>query len=132
MSQFKGYRSLTAYQKSVALALAVFRLTKQFPKEEQFGLTSQIRRSSRSVGANLVEGYRKRMYPKMFLNKLNTCDGECSETLYWLEIVRACEYITHEEFLKHELMLDEIGNLLGGMIKAPEKFAPRTLTPGQK
>jgi four helix bundle protein len=125
MAQFKGYRSLIAYQKSFAMGLAIFKLTKKFPKEEQYGLTSQIRRSSRSVGANLVEGYRKRMYPQMFVSKLNTSDGECSETLYWLEVALACEYITQEEFGKYELILDEVGNLLGSMIKSPEKFAPR-------
>lgn len=125
MAQFKGYRSLIAYQKSFAMGLAIFQLTKKFPKEEQFGLTSQIRRSSRSVAANLVEGYRKRVYPKMFVNKLNTSDGECSETIYWLEVALACEYIPQQEFEKHEAILDEVGALLGSMIKAPEKFAPR-------
>ncbi len=107
------------------MGIAIFKLTKKFPKEELFGLTSQIRRSSRSVGANLVEGYRKRVYPKQFVNKLNTCDGECSETIYWLEVAAACEYITPQEFEKYEALLDEVGCLLGAMIKCPEKFAPR-------
>lgn len=126
MAQIKGYRSLIAYQKSFAMGTAIFHLTKQFPKDEQFELTSQIRRSSRSVGANLVEGYRKRKYPKMFLNKLNTSDGECSETIYWLEVALACEYISQTEFEKYESILDEVGALLGSMIKSPEKFAPRS------
>ena len=124
MAQFKGYRSLIAYQKSFRMAMEIFHLTKKFPPEEQYGLTSQIRRSSRSVSANLAEGYRKRIYPKQFVNKLNTSDGECSETILWLEFALACEYITQEEFEKHELLLDEVGSLLGAMIKAPEKFAP--------
>ncbi len=126
MAQIKGYRSLIAYQKSFAMGTAIFKLTENFPKDEQFELTSQIRRSSRSVGANLVEGYRKRKYPKMFLNKLNTSDGECSETIYWLEVALACEYISQTEFEKYESILDEVGALLGSMIKAPEKFAPRS------
>jgi four helix bundle protein len=126
MAKDKGYRSLIAYQKAFAMGTSIFQLSKKFPKEEQFGLTSQIRRSSRSVGANLVEGYRKRRYPKMFLHKLNTSDGECSETIYWLEVALACEYITRVEFEKHESILDEVGALLGSMIKAPEKFAPRS------
>ncbi len=125
MAQFKGYRSLIAYQKSITMGIEIFKLSKKFPKEEQYGLTSQIRRSSRSVGANLVEGYRKRMYPQMFVNKLNTSDGECSETLYWLEVALSCEYITQQEFGKYESILDEVGNLLGSMIKSPEKFMPR-------
>ena len=126
MAQIKGYRSLIAYQKSFAMGSAIFQLTKKFPKEEQFELTSQMRRSARSVGANLVEGYRKRKYPKMFLSKLKTSDGECSETIYWLEVALSCEYISQSEFDKYESILDEVGRLLGSMIKSPEKFAPRT------
>jgi four helix bundle protein len=126
MATIKGYRSLIAYQKAFAMGTAIFKLTKNFPRDEQYELTSQIRRSSRSVGANLVEGYRKRKYPKMFLSKLNTSDGECSETIYWLEVALACEYISQTEFDKYESILDEVGALLGSMIKSPEKFAPRS------
>ena len=122
MTQNKGYRSLIAYQKSFNLAMAIFRLTKKFPAEERYELTSQIRRSSRSVCANLVEGYRKSMYPKLFMNKLVISDGECSETLLWLEFAVACEYISTEEFTKYELLIEEVGKLLGAMIKTPERF----------
>ena len=102
--------------------MAIFRLTKNFPAEERFELTSQIRRSSRSICANLVEGYRKKIYPKMFTNKLKVSDGECSETLLWLEFAWACGYITQEEHEKFEALVEEVGGLLGTMLKSPEKF----------
>lgn len=105
--------------------MSIFHLTKKFPEEERFGLTSQIRRSSRSICANIVEGYRKRVYPKQFVNKLRTSDGEASETMLWLEFSLACEYITQDEFNKLEPQVEEIGYMLASMIKTPEKFAPR-------
>lgn len=126
MSSIKGYKSLIAYTKAFSFAMSIFRLTKKFPKDEQFGLTSQIRRSSRSIGANIVEAYRKRTYPNHFRNKLSTSDGECSESLFWLEIALACEYITLEEYDKHVVQVDELGRILSGMMKHPEKFLPRT------
>ena len=125
MEQVLGYKALTVYQKSFSFTLSIFYLTKKFPREEQFGLTSQLRRSSRSVCANLVEGYRKRMYPKLFYNKLTISDGEAAETLFWLEVALSCEYITIEEFERHEFLIIEIGKMLGAMMKAPEKFAVR-------
>lgn len=125
MTTIKGYKSLIVYTKSFDLAVQVFKLTKKFPKEEQFGLTSQVRRSSRSVCANIVEGYRKRAYPKEFKRRLSISDGELSETIFWLEMAVACEYISQDECAKFEEKLEEIGRILGSMIKTPEKFAPR-------
>lgn len=125
MNNRNGYKALIIYQKTFHFAMSIFHLTKKFPEEEQYGLTSQIRRSSRSVCANIVEGYRKRVYPKQFVNKLRISDGESSETMLWLEFALACEYITQEEFKAHEKTLDEIGYMLAAMIKSPEKFAPR-------
>lgn len=126
MNNAKGYKSLIVYTKAFAFAMSIFKLTKKFPKEEQFGLSSQIRRSSRSVAANIVEAYRKRCYPNHFKNKLTTSDGECSESVFWLDIALACEYITQEEHDKHELMAEELGRILNSMMKNPEKFLPRT------
>ena len=125
MEQVRGYKALIIFQKSFAFTLSIFHLTKKFPREEQFGLTSQLRRSSRSVCANLVEGYRKRMYPKLFYNKLTISDGEAAETLFWLDVALSCEYITAEEHAKHEYLILEIGKMLGSMMNAPEKFAIR-------
>lgn len=125
MNNRSGYKSLIIYQKTFQFAMSIFHLTKKFPEEERFGLTSQIRRSSRSICANIVEGYRKRVYPKQFVNKLRTSDGEASETMLWLEFSLACEYITQDEFNKLEPQVEEIGYMLASMIKTPEKFAPR-------
>ncbi|HTF06335.1 MAG TPA: four helix bundle protein [Bacteroidia bacterium] len=126
MTAKKGYRSLIVYRKSFDLAMSIFRLSKKFPSEERFGLTSQIRRSSRSTCANVVEAYRKRVYPRHFTNKLTTSDGENSETMLWLEFALACEYITQEEFEKHDALAEEIGLMLASMMRNPEKFKPRT------
>ena len=76
----QGFRDLNVYQKAYQLAMQIFDLSKSFPKEERYALTDQIRRSSRSVAANIAEGYRKRQYPKMFLSKLADADGETAET----------------------------------------------------
>jgi four helix bundle protein len=126
MNGRNGYKSLIIYQKTFQFAMSIFHLTKGFPEEERYGLTSQIRRSSRSVCANIVEGYRKRVYPKQFVNKLRISDGEASETMLWLEFALACEYITQEEFDRLEPQVEEIGYMLASMIKTPEKFRPRS------
>ncbi len=79
------FKKLLAYQKSFELAMFVFEISKSFPKEETYSLTDQIRRSSRSVSANIAEAYRKRIYPKHFISKLTDADGENSETSTWLD-----------------------------------------------
>jgi four helix bundle protein len=76
----RGYRDLKAYQFAFKLAMEIFKRSKGFPEEERYSLTSQIRRSSRSVAANIAEGYRKRQYPSMFLSKIADCDAEAAET----------------------------------------------------
>ncbi|WP_396191285.1 four helix bundle protein [Flavobacterium sp.] len=116
------FQELLAYQKSFALAMKVFRISKSFPKEETYSLTDQIRRSSRSVSANIAEAYRKRDYPKHFHSKLTDSDAENSETQVWLEYSLACEYISKEIF--NELINDsnEVGKLINYMILNPKKF----------
>ena len=78
--ELKGHRDLKVYQLAYKLAMEIFEVSKSFPKEEKYSLTDQIRRSSRSVAANIAEGFRKRQYPKMFLSKLADADGEATET----------------------------------------------------
>ena len=116
------FQDLLAYQKSFALAMKIFRISKSFPKEETYSLTDQIRRSSRSVSANIAEAYRKRDYPKHFHSKLTDSDAENSETQVWLEYSFACDYITKETF--NELLNDsnEVGKLINYMILNPKKF----------
>jgi len=81
----QGFKDLLAYQKAFLQACEIFKITLNFPNEEKYSLTDQIRRSSRSVCANLAESYRKRDYHKHFLLKITDCMGENSETLVWLD-----------------------------------------------
>jgi four helix bundle protein len=94
-----------------------------FPKEERYALTDQIRRSSRSVVANLVEGYRKRQYPKIFLSKLSDADGEAAETQVCLDFAQDCGYLASEQYTTLIRGYEEVGRLLGSMIASPDKFS---------
>jgi len=116
------FKKLLAYQKAFDLAMSIFEISKTFPTEETYSLTDQIRRSSRSVCANISEAYRKRMYPKHFISKLTDADGENSETMTWLDFALACCYISKEDFTKFEKEGSEIGKLINYMINNPEKF----------
>src|ERR1700743_3321548 len=106
-----NYKDLLLYQKSFALAMELFTITKAFPKEECYSLTDQIRRSSRSVNISTVETYRKRRYPNHFISKLTDADMENSETQGWLEFSLACSYITKEIYDKLYIQSNEIGRL---------------------
>jgi len=117
-----GFRNLIAYKKAFALAMDIYKASKSFPKEEQFGLTSQIRNSSRSVCACIGEGYRKRRYPAHFVSKTTDADMENSETQVWFDFALACEFISkknYDDFLERS---EEIGRLLNHMIENPDKY----------
>jgi len=104
------------------LAFDIFELTKAFPENEKYGLVDQIRRSSRGTAAIIAEAYRKRTYPKSFVSKLVEADGEATETQVWLDFAERCGYLSkrkHEELIQRS---EEIGRMLGGMLKHPEKF----------
>jgi len=116
------FRDLKVYQLAYRLAMEIFQVSKRFPKEEKYSLTDQIRRSSRSIVANLAEAYRKRQYPKHFLSKLSDSDSELAETIVWLDFSKDCEYITLAEYQYFIKEYEEVGRLLGGMINKPEKF----------
>lgn len=120
------FKKLLAYQKSFDLAMSIFETSKSFPKEETYSLTDQIRRSSRSVCANISESYRKRRYPKHFISKLTDADAENSETNTWLEFALACDYISSEDFSKFSEEGKEIGKLINYMVNNPEKFGVKT------
>jgi four helix bundle protein len=116
------FQDLLAYQKSFSLAMKIFEITKSFPKEEMYSLTDQIRRSSRSVPANIAEAYIKRVYPKHFHSKSTDSDAENSETQVWLEFALKCNYInenTHNELLNES---NDVGKLINYMILNPQKF----------
>jgi four helix bundle protein len=118
----KSFRDLIVYQKSRQLAKEIFELTTLFPKEEKFSLIDQVRRSSRSVGAQVAEAWAKRRYEKHFISKLTDSDGEQMETQHWLETAFDCGYI--DEKAKTQLIekCREIGRMLGGMMEKSDLF----------
>ena len=120
----KGHRDLKVYQLAFKLAMEVFTQSKSFPQDERYSLTSQIRRSSRSVAANIAEGFRKRQYPSMFVSKLADSDAEATETQVWLDFAVECGYLLAERHKDLVAGYDEIGRMLGSMMASPEKFAP--------
>src|SRR5438045_6989347 len=96
--------------------MEIFRESKHFPPEEKYSLTDQIRRSSRSVAANIAEGYRKKQYPKVFVSKMADADGEATETQVWLAFAQECGYLSPEKETQLIAGYEEVGRMLGGMI----------------
>ena len=121
----QGFKNLVTYQKAFRLATKIFHISKGFPKEEIYSLTGQIRRSSRSVCANLAEGYRKRQYEAHFVSKISDSDMENSETQVWLDFALACEYISQKIYDDLTNKSDEVGRMLNHMIENPEKYRRR-------
>src|SRR5258705_3343160 len=120
-----GHRDLRVFQTSYQLAMEIFHLSKGFPREELYSLTNQVRRSSRSVAANLAEGFRKRRYPNMLVNKLTDCDGEAAETQVWIDFACDCGYLSKDNHDRLTRDYEEVGKMLGGMIAKPGSFTPR-------
>ena len=117
-----GFKTLLAYQKGFELAMEIFHLTKEFPKSEVFGLSSQMIRSSRAVCSAIAESYRKRQYEKHFKSKLSDADSENSETQLWLDFSVACNYISEKKRMELQSKSEEVGKLLNYMINNPDKF----------
>ncbi|MGZ0656233.1 four helix bundle protein [Coraliomargarita sp. W4R53] len=118
----KTAKELTVYQKSYALAMQIFEISKSFPREEVFALTSQIRRSSRSVPMNLREAWSKRRYEAHFISKLTDCDGESNETDTSIDFAFDCGYIDTAQHKELTELNAEIGKMLGKMITHPTSF----------
>lgn len=116
------HTELEVYKMAFKAALEIFELSKKFPKEEKYSLTDQIRRSSRSVCANLAEAFRKRKYPKMFIAKLKDSEGEAAETQVWIEFSFHHNYISKEEFDNLIIVYDHIIGKLVVMSNQPEKW----------
>jgi len=121
----EGFKKLKVYRLAFQCAGEIFEMTKSFPKEEKYSLTDQIRRSSRSICANIAEGYRKRIYPSHFKSKISDSDAECSETIVWLDFSRDCGYISSKKHADLVGKYELIGKMLGKMIQNPKKFRPR-------
>ncbi len=115
-------KDLTAYKSAYNLAMEIFELTKDFPPEEKYALTSQIRRSSRSVCLNLREAWAKRRYEAHFVSKLTDCDGENNETDSSLDFAESCGYLSTEKHREITSRCAEVGRMLGGMIRKAESF----------
>ena len=118
----RHFRDLEVYQRSFALVIDIFQISKKFPTEERYSLTDQIRRSSRSVCTNLAEAWRKRRYIAVFKNKLTDAMQEASETQSWLEICLACDYLDAERFKKMDDEYEEILSMLNSMERNAGKF----------
>ncbi len=103
-------------------AMDVFETSKAFPREETYSLTDQVRRSSRSVCANLAEAYRKKLYPAHFISKITDSDSENSETSVWFDFAMACKYITQQKYDELIKRNEAIGKLLNHMINNPDKY----------
>jgi four helix bundle protein len=123
MAIINTHKDLIVYQMAFESAIEIYNLTKSFPKEERYSLTDQIRRSSRSVCANIAEAYRRRLYPKSFVAKLIDCISESSETQTWLDFALEFNYIGAES---HNSLYESYNNIIGklvNMTKRPEKWS---------
>lgn len=120
---FSGHRHLKVYRLAYALAMEIYQVSKKFPNEERYSLTDQIRRSSRSVAANVAEAWRKRRYPAAFVNRLVEADGEATETQVWLDFALGCGYVIRDDHARLMKRCEEIGRMLGGMLSYPERFS---------
>ena len=117
-----SFRDLIVYQKTKEAAKAIFQITKSFPKDEMYSLTSQVRRSSRSIGAQIAEAWAKRRFEKHFISKLTDADAEAQETEHWIDTAEDCGYISSFKVSEINGVLSEIGRMLNSMINKADLF----------
>jgi four helix bundle protein len=122
MATINSFRDLIVYQKAYKLAMNIFEVSKNFPKEEKYSLTDQIRRSSRSVPANIAEAWAKKRYIKSFVNKLTDSLGEEYETEVWLDFSKDSKYLSDDDHIRLINEYNEVRKILISMITNPEKF----------
>jgi four helix bundle protein len=120
--KIRSHKDLDTYKLAFEAAMRIFELTKSFPKEEMYSLTDQIRKSSRSVCANLAEAFRRRKYPKHFVSKLSDSEGEAAETQVWLDFSLKCKYIGQQNYQELYEKYDQILGKLVNMALHPEKW----------
>lgn len=116
------HQDLDVYRKAFDAAMRIFLASKGFPKEETYSLTDQIRRSSRSVCANLAEAWRKRRYETAFVAKLSDAEGEAAETQTWLEFAVKCQYLDREKAKELYLVYDEVLSMIVAMIVSADRW----------
>jgi len=118
----ESFRDLEVYKLASRLSYEIFMETKKFPKEETYSLTDQMRRSSRSVGAQIAEAWSKRRYKKHFISKLTDADGEQNETQHWIETAHDCDYISNEQRKTWLKDYDTVEKKLRSMITKANTF----------
>jgi four helix bundle protein len=120
--KIQSHYDLDVHRKSFDTAMSIFAQSRKFPKEERYSLTDQIRRSSRSVCANLAEAWRKRRYPAAFISKLSDSESEAAETQVWLEFAVKCNYLNRDMAVTLYKSYDETLRMLVVMINHPESW----------
>jgi four helix bundle protein len=122
MIPVESFKDLTVYKLSREVSTEIYNLSKQFPREEKYSLTDQIRRASRSVGAQIAEAWGKRRYEKHFISKLTDADGEQLETQHWIETSFDCSYISKDTCINLLQRYRSIGKMLHSMIDKSDRF----------
>ena len=120
--KISSFKDLRVYKLAFEVQQEIFETSKRFPVEERYALIDQIRRASRSIGANLGEAWQKRRYVARFVSKLIDTDGEQAETQHWLDTATACNYFSEREQDALLVKCSRIGQMLGTMMAKPEKF----------
>ena len=122
MEKIGSYKELRVYKAAIEAAMLIFNLTKHFPAEEKYSMVDQMRRSSRSVCANIAEAWRKRRYSAHFVSKLSDSEAEAEETRVWVELAFRCGYLKEEQANDLDDRYDKVLGQLVRMINAPEKW----------
>jgi four helix bundle protein len=125
MSSIRHFRQLKVYQLAMGAAMKLFELSKRFPLEERYSLTDQVRRSSRSVCANISEAWRKRRYPNAFVSKLSDAEAEAAETQVWIEFAVQCGYLSPDQAGELDGQYENIQGKIVTMLTRPEQWGLR-------
>ena len=123
----RSFRDLLVYRKAVEVAKRIFEISRNFPKEEVYSLTDQIKRDSRSIGGQIAEAWGKRRYEKHFISKLTDADAEQMETQHWLDVAASCGYLSGDEKETLETQLQEIGRMLNSMMAKANLFCKQDI-----
>ena len=117
MANIRHFKELRVWKAAMDAAMRIFEVTKRFPPEERYSMTDQIRRSSRSVAANITEAWRKRRYPAAFISKLNDAESEAAETQTWIEFASRCGYLATEDA---ESLMEEYEHICSPLVVMAE------------
>ena len=124
--RISSFKELRVYKLAFEVQQEIFETSKRFPAEERYALTDQVRRASRSIGANISEAWQKRRYLAHFISKLTDADGEQAESQHWLDTAAACNHISEEKWKDLLAKCSRIGQMLGTMMAKPEKFCKQS------